>query len=190
MGWEVARVFKDEGRSGYSGEFRPGFEDMPKFLSKGDVQVLIARNHDRLTRDAEDFDRLMKICAKSKIKISTYTGGELDLSTASGGFYGFMETGRSWYKSAIRSQRVKDAVERNARAGRRTGGGSRPFGYRIIRHDQGEGAQHRWRVGGELELAEADAIKEAATRVLKGESLRSIAMDWNGRGVKTVGGGR
>jgi hypothetical protein len=85
---------------------------------------------------------------------------------------------------------VKDAVERNARAGRRTGGGSRPFGYRIIRHDQGEGAQRRWRVGGELELAEADAIKEAATRVLKGESLRSIAMDWNGRGVKTVGGGR
>jgi site-specific DNA recombinase len=93
MGWEVVRVFKDEGRSGYSGEFRPGFEDMLKFLSKGDVQVLIARH--RLTRNAEDFDRLMKICGKSKIKISTYTGGELDLSTASGGFYGFMETGRS-----------------------------------------------------------------------------------------------
>jgi DNA invertase Pin-like site-specific DNA recombinase len=67
------RVFKDEGRSGYSGEFRPGFEEMLTFLSKGDVQVLIARHHDRLTRNAEDFDRLMKICGKSKIKISTYT---------------------------------------------------------------------------------------------------------------------
>jgi DNA invertase Pin-like site-specific DNA recombinase len=61
------RVFKDEGRSGYSGEFRPGFEEMLTFLSKGDVQVLIARHHDRLTRNAEDFDRLMKICGKSKI---------------------------------------------------------------------------------------------------------------------------
>jgi hypothetical protein len=40
----------------------------------------------------------------------------------------------------------------------------------------------------ELEPAEADAIKEAATRVLKGESLRSITMDWNRRSVKTVGG--
>jgi hypothetical protein len=60
----------------------------------------------------------MKICGKSKIKISLYTGGELDLSTASGGFYGFMETGKSSYESAIRSQRVKDAVERNARAGK------------------------------------------------------------------------
>ena len=42
----------------------------------------------------------------------------LDLSTASGGFYGFTETGRSWYETAIRSQRVKDAQERNARARR------------------------------------------------------------------------
>jgi hypothetical protein len=30
---------------------------------------------------------------------------------------------------------------------------------------------------------------EAATRALRGESLRSIAIDWNERGVKTVGGG-
>jgi site-specific DNA recombinase len=191
MGWEVARVFKDEGRSGYSGEFRPGFEAMLKFLSKGEVQVLISRHHDRLTRNAEDFDRLMKVCVKSKIKISTYTGGELDLSTASGGFYGFMETGRSWYESAIRSQRVKDAVERNARAGKRTGGGSRPFGYKIIRQDLGENAPRRWRiVGEELEPAEADAVREAVSRVLRGESLRSIAFDFNERGIKPAGGKR
>jgi site-specific DNA recombinase len=178
----VVRVFKDEGRSGNSGEFRPDFEDMLKFLSGGDIQVLIARHHDRLTRNAEDFHRLMKICGKSNIKISTYTGGELDLSTASGGFYGFMETGWSWYESAIRSQRVKDAVERNAREGKRTGGGSRPLGYKIIKQDLGDGAPRRWRiVGEELEPAEAEAIKEAATRVLRGESLRSIAMDWNRR---------
>jgi DNA invertase Pin-like site-specific DNA recombinase len=190
MGWDVARVFKDEGRSGFTGELRPGFEDMLKFLSRGDVQVLIARHHDRLTRNPDDFGRLMKICERSRIKISLYTGGELDLSTASGGFYGFMETGRSWYESAIRSQRVKDAHERNARAGKRTGGGSRPFGYRIVRHDLGEGGKRRWRiVGEELEPAEAELIEEAATRVLRGESLRSIAMDWNERGVKTVGGG-
>jgi hypothetical protein len=91
----------------------------------------------------------MKICGKSNIKISLYAGGELDLSTASGGFYGFMETGRSWYDSAIRSQRVKDAVERNARAGTRTGSGSKPFGYKIIRQGLGEGGPRRWRIVGE-----------------------------------------
>ena len=102
-----------------------------------------------------------------------------------------MEIGRSWYESAIRSQRVKDAVERNVRAGKRTGGGSRPFGYKIIRHDLGEGARRRYRIiGEEIEPAEADAIKEAATRVLRGESIRSIAFDFNDRGIKPVAGGR
>jgi len=158
---------------------------MIKFLSEGDIPVLIARHHDRLTRNSDDFARLMQVCGKAKIKISLYTGGELDLSTASGGFYGFMETGRSWYESAIRSQRVKDAVERNARAGKRSGGGSRPFGYKIIRHDLGEGGKRRYRIiGEEIEPAEAEAIKEAAARVLRGESIRSIAFDFNDRGIR------
>jgi hypothetical protein len=102
-----------------------------------------------------------------------------------------METGRSWYESAIRSQRVKDAVERNARAGKRTGGGSRPFGYKINRHDLGEGGKRRYRIiGEEIEPAEAEAIKEAAARVLRGESIRSIAFNFNDRGIKPVAGGR
>jgi DNA invertase Pin-like site-specific DNA recombinase len=71
-GLGLDKAGRTEGRSGDSGEFRPGFEDMLKFLGEGEVQVLIARHHDRLTRNAEDFDRLMKICGKSKIKISTY----------------------------------------------------------------------------------------------------------------------
>ena len=95
MGWDVVRVYKDEGRSGYTGEHRPEFEEMIKFLGRGQADVLIARHHDRLTRNPDDFARLMQICGKAKIKISLYTGGELDLSTASGGFYGFMETGRA-----------------------------------------------------------------------------------------------
>jgi DNA invertase Pin-like site-specific DNA recombinase len=191
MEWDVVRIFKDEGRSGYTGEIRPGFEEMIEFLGTGHADVLITRHHDRLTRNPDDFARLMHVCGKAKIKISLYTGGELDLSTASGGFYGFMETGRSWYESAIRSQRVKDAVERNARAGKRTGGGSRPFGYKINRHDLGEGGRRRYRIiGEEIVPAEADAIKEAATRVLRSESIRSIAFDFNDRGILAVGGGR
>jgi DNA invertase Pin-like site-specific DNA recombinase len=115
----MVRVFKDEGRSRYTREFRPGFEEMIKFFGREQADVLIARRHHRLTRNLDDFARLMQVCGKAKIKISLYMGGELDLSSASGGFYSFMETGGSWYESAIRSQRVKDAVDRNARAGKR-----------------------------------------------------------------------
>jgi hypothetical protein len=41
--------------------------------------------------------------------------------------------------------------------GRRSGGGSRPFGYKIIYHDLGEGSKRQRRIiGEELEPAEAD----------------------------------
>ena len=75
MGWEVVRIFKDKGLSGYTGELRPDFEEMIKFLGGGQADVLIARHHDRLTRNPDDFARLMHVCGKAKIKISLYTGG-------------------------------------------------------------------------------------------------------------------
>jgi DNA invertase Pin-like site-specific DNA recombinase len=55
MGWDVVHVFQDEGRSGYTGEHRPGFEEMIKFLCSAQVDVLITRPHDRLTRNPDDF---------------------------------------------------------------------------------------------------------------------------------------
>ena len=60
-------------------------------------------------------------------------------------------------------------MERVARDGKRIGGGSRSFGYKIIRQDLGEGAARRWCiVGQELEPAEEEATEEAAARVLRG----------------------
>jgi site-specific DNA recombinase len=44
---------------------------------------------------------------------------------------------------------------------------------------------HRRRGAG---TAEADAVREAVSRVLRGESLRSIAFDFNKRGIKPAGG--
>jgi hypothetical protein len=73
--------------------------------------------------------------------------------------------------------------------GRRTGGGSRLFGYEIICHDLGEGSKRQRRiVREELEPAEAEAVREAASRVLRGESLRSIAFDFNTRRIRRAGG--
>jgi site-specific DNA recombinase len=188
-GWRVVAEFKDEHMSAFRKIERKDFEALLQAASDGKIDVIIARHQDRLLRHPETYSRLLEICVRRNIPIHLYgSGGFLDLSTSQGGFMGMMNTAIAWQESAIRSERVRAAVERNTRAGKRTGGGSRPFGYKIIRHDQGEGARRRWRiVGEEIEPAEAELIKEAATRVLRGESLRSIALDWNKRGIKTVG---
>ena len=188
--WTVVADFKDESKSAFRKIERKGFEALLQAASDGKINVMIARHQDRLTRHPETYSRLLEVCVRRNIPIHLYgSGGVLDLRTSHGGFMGMMNTAIAWQESAIRSERVKAAVERNVKAGKRTGGGSRPFGYKIIRHDQGEGAKRRWRiVGEELEPAEAEAIREAVGRVLKGETLRSIAFDFNRRGIKPAGG--
>ena len=54
------------------------------------------------------------------MRLSAYTGGDLDLSTAEGAYYGGMETLRARRESAVKSARVREAQDREARKGRRS----------------------------------------------------------------------
>ena len=62
-----------------------------------------------------------------------------------------------------------------AQQGKRSGGGTRGYGYN---------AQHT-----EIVPSEGTIVKEAAERVLAGDSLRSVCADLIERGVPTVKGG-
>ena len=188
-GWHVVGEFVDKHKSAFRKVERKGFEALLTAADAGKIDAIITRHQDRLTRHPQTYGRLLEICVRHSILIHLYTGGVLDLATHAGGFMGMMNTAVAWGESKLRSDRVKAAVQRNAEAGRRTGGGSRPFGYKIIYQDLGEGAKRQRRIiGEELEPAEADAVREAVSRVLRGESLRSIAFDFNKRGIKPAGG--
>ena len=99
---------------------------------------------------------------------SAYTGGDLDLSTAEGAYYGGMETLRARRESAVKSARVREAQDREARKGRRTGGGQRWFGYtRIYANPDEPNHKKRHIVREEINPVEAEAIRDAAVRVLE-----------------------
>jgi site-specific DNA recombinase len=156
-GWQVVGEFVDEHKSAFSRVERKGFEALLTAADAGKVDAIITRHQDRLTRHPETYGRLLEICVRHGILIHLYTGGVLDLATHAGGFLGMMNTAVAWGESKLRSDRVKAAVLRNAEAGRRTGGGSRPFGYKIIYADLGEGSKRQRRIiGEELEPAEAE----------------------------------
>jgi DNA invertase Pin-like site-specific DNA recombinase len=189
-GWHVVATFKDDGYSGFKEITRDGFADLIAAIEAGRVDVVIVRDIDRLTRNLTDWNAFEKACVRHGVRLSAYTGGDLDLSTPEGAYYGGMETLRAKRESAVKSARVREAHERNARAGKRAGGGRRWFGYTRIYANPAEPDPHKRTIlGEEVNQAEADAIRDAAVRLLEhGESVRSIMRDWTGRGIKPVAG--
>ena len=189
-GWQVVATFKDDGYSAFKEITRDGFGELIAAIEAGQVNVVIVRDIDRLTRNLTDWNAFEKACVRHGARLSAYTGGDLDLSTPEGAYYGGMETLRAKRESAVKSFRVREAHERNARAGKRAGGGWRWFGYTRIYANPAEADPHKRAILREdINQPEADAIRDAAVRLLEhGESVRSIMRDWTARGIKPVAG--
>ena len=187
-GWIVAATFKDDGFSGFKEITRDGFGELIAAIEAGVVDVVIVRDIDRLTRNLTDWNAFEKVCVRHGVRLSAYTGGDLDLSTAEGAYYGGMETLRARRESAVKSARVREAQDREARKGRRLSGGQRWFGYtRIYANPDEPNPKKRHILREEINPVEADAIRDAAMRVLEhGESVASIVRDWTARGIKPV----
>ena len=64
-------------------------------IEAGELDVVIVRDVDRLTRNLTDWNRFEKACVRHGVLLSPYTGGDLDLSTPEGAYYGGMETLRA-----------------------------------------------------------------------------------------------
>jgi DNA invertase Pin-like site-specific DNA recombinase len=115
----VVATFKDDGYSAFKEVTRDGFGGLIAAIEGGRVDVVIVRDVDRLTRNLTDWNAFEKSCVRHGVRLSAYTGGDLDLSTAEGAYYGGMETLRARRDSAVKSARVREGQDREARKGRR-----------------------------------------------------------------------
>ena len=122
---QVVGEFKDEHRSAFRKGERNGFDALLAAAGAGMIDAIIARHHDRLTRNLKAYDRLIEVCTHRSVMVHYYTVGALDFRTSESGFMGTINTASAQRESDIRSERVKAAVERNVKLGKRTGGGSR-----------------------------------------------------------------
>ena len=154
---------------------RPGFERLLDGMADGRVQAVVTYSFDRLARRLRDAARVIDLVEKRGVKVATVTGG-LDLSTAYGrGIAGVLGS-LAGMEIASMSERLKSKAQQNARHGRVTNGGRRPFGYSLSRTEVVE--------------AEAAIVREVADRLIAGESLSGLVADLNRRGVGTAYGAR
>ncbi len=172
-GWEVADVYRDNDESAFNGHSRPEFQRLLEDVRAGRVQALVAWHPDRLTRDVGEQEALMKLVRATRCTVETVRAGQQDFATASGRMMARMLGANASYESEHKSERLVAKHKQLAEAGEDAGGGQ-PFGFesdrKTIREDQ------------------AELIREAAQRVLAGEGLRTICVDWNRRGIPTVTG--
>jgi DNA invertase Pin-like site-specific DNA recombinase len=175
LGWQVGGIYVDNDISAYSGKRRPEYRRLLEDLKNGAVDAVLAWHPDRLHRRPVELEEFIDVIEMTGAAVEMVTAGRIDLSTASGRFVARNLGNAARYESEHKSERHRRKALELAQNGQVGGGGLRPFGYENDRLT--------------VKADEAALIREAAERLLAGESLRSIALDWNDRGEDTVSGG-
>lgn len=173
-GWTVAEVYVDDDVSAYSGKPRPAYARMVEAIKAGERDGLIVWHPDRLTRVPRELEDVVELVEATGIPVGTVTAGNFDLGTATGRMVARVVGATARYESEHKSERIKRKALEIAQAGGVPGGGRRAFGYE--------------QDGLTVRESEATLIREAAERVLAGDGVRTVAADWQARGVPTVTG--
>lgn len=178
QGWEVAAVFTDNdiSASRYTRKIRPQFEVLMGELPK--YSALVTWEASRATRDLDVYAKLRKVCRDHGV-LWAYSGRVYDLARGDDSFSTGLEMLLSERSSDDTSSRIRRTVKSQAVAGKPHG--RVPFGYRR-EYDPDTGKLIR-QVPDENE---APVIREAARRVLGGESIYAICRDFEIRSVPGI----
>jgi len=170
-GWTVERVFQDRGISAWSGRDRPGWTALERAVEAREVDAVVVFQISRSARNVGRLHAFITRCQDAGVTFASTSEG-FDTSTAMGRMMVTVVGALAELESEIRSERTGAGLERVRLEGRWSGG-RRPFGLRPK--------------NGRLVVDEAEAalIREAAERFLAGAGLRTIANDWNRRGIRT-----
>ncbi len=172
-GWTVAEVYVDNDVSAYSGKPRPAYNRLLADLEAGVVDAVVVWHLDRLHRSPAELEHFFEVVDRAGVKKLATVTGDVDLGTNDGRFHARILGAVARKESDDKSRRLRRKHLELAQAGKVSGGG-RAFGW-----------EADWVT---LNLDEAELIREAARRVLAGETVRGVCADWNAREIKTVSG--
>jgi len=181
--WQVTAVYSDNDRSAsrYATRARPEHRKVIRLLESGGADVLVTWEASRTQRDLTAYAELRALCERRGVLLN-YSGRTYDMAEAQDRF----STGLD---ALIAEKYADDTRERVLRAVRANAGRGRPhgkllYGYRR-EYDPKTGELTR-QVPDE---ATAEIVREAARRVMAGETPYAVAQDFDRRGIPTPRGG-
>lgn len=153
---------------------RPVWAAMMRAARNGEVSAVVGLDLDRYLRDPLDLEDAILTAEHSGVAWHEVTSSDMALHTSTGQLMARMRASMKRSESDSTSRRVSRAHERRIVEGKPLWI-KRPFGH------------HR---DGSLHDVEADAIVQAAERVLRGATLADLTRSWNEAGLTTTGGHR
>jgi site-specific DNA recombinase len=174
LGWPVAEVYVDNDLSAWSGRVRPEYRRLLDDIKEGLRDAVVVYHADRLHRHPRELEEFIDVCERAGVTALATVTGEIDLATPDGQLKARMLGAVARNEGDRASRRLRRKHAELAARGRLAGGGPRPFGFEDDRLTPRPG--------------EAAVVREIAVRVLAGDSLRSVCVDLNARGVRTSQG--
>jgi site-specific DNA recombinase len=165
-GWDVAGLYVDNDVSAFSGKVRHEYQRLLHDIEDGSIEAVVVWHLDRLHRQPKELESFIDLVERHGVALASVSG-EHDLSTPEGRLHARILGAVARMESEHKSRRIKRKKVESAKAGLPSGGGNRAYGYSA---DQ-------------LTVVpdEATIIREAADRLLAGDSLRSVVLDLNAR---------
>jgi site-specific DNA recombinase len=173
-GWTVVSTFVDNDVSAYRGKTRAGYDRLLDDLKAGRIGGVISWHPDRLHRSPAELETFIDVVEATGAVVATVQAGDVDLATASGRMVARIVGAVARHESEHKGERQRRKHLELAQAGKPTGGGHRPFGFEADRVTVRED--------------EAAIVREAATRISAGESMRGVLADLTARGITTPTG--
>jgi DNA invertase Pin-like site-specific DNA recombinase len=174
-GWSVTDEYVDNDVSAYSRVKRPEYSRLINDILSHRIDALVVYNADRLNRRPRDLEDLIDVAETAGLRDLAIVTGDIDLSTDQGRLLARLLAAVSANESESKARRIVRKHEELAAKGKYSGG-SRPYGYEAD--------------GKTVRPDEAAVIHEAAGRILAGDSLRAICLDFDERGVPTPTAGK
>src|SRR5680860_449082 len=165
-GWTDVVEFSDNDISASMGKPRPGWNKL--LGSMEEITDLVCWNTDRLYRQPRDLERIITQAEKGALVVHSLHQGEVDLRTPEG--RAIARTLVAWSLAEVEklSARIKRKL-RSLEAEGKHGGGPRRYGYAAD--------------GMTIVPEEAQVLRDAATALLRGATLKSIVRDLTARGI-------
>ena len=180
-GWTVVAEYTDDGVSATKRSPRPAYDRLLSAVRSGRVSNVLVWDSDRLTRKPREAEDWIDLADERGVRLVTASGSEPLLDPFAFGVRGQV----SRHEVVQLKKRLRRSLVQRAEAGKPHG--RQAYGWTAALAGDGK---RRVRTGrDELDPVAAEVIRDAATALLAGRSMRSIVAELNAAGAVTASGG-